>query len=117
MHEWKDAYCLGTRQVRASHPFLLRLVPLFPLVPSTPAVHPDQPTGASLTQMAFFASHPHGLSFRPRAYHFFGSTTLSASISSTLLGHDLLQPCILVLRRRIRRISLISMPAYLVFHL
>jgi hypothetical protein len=61
-----------------------RLVPLFPLVPPTPAVHPDQPTGASLTQPAFFASHPHGLSFCPRAYHFFDSTTLSASISSAM---------------------------------
>ena len=57
-------------------------VPFSSLVPPTPAVHPDQPTGAPLAQLSFFASHPHGFSFCPRAYHFFDSTNLSASISS-----------------------------------
>jgi hypothetical protein len=52
------------------------------VIPPTPAVHPDKPTGASLAQLSFFASHPHGFSLCPGAYHFFDSTTFSASTAN-----------------------------------
>jgi transposase len=42
----------------------------------------QQPTGAPLAQTRFLARHPHGLSLRRWAYHFFDSTTFSASMSS-----------------------------------
>src|SRR5579862_5004729 len=51
-------------------------------VPPAPAVHPDQPTGASLAQPCLFPHDTHRFSLRPRAYHFFASTTFSASRSS-----------------------------------
>src|SRR6266852_3355397 len=52
------------------------------LVPPAPTVHPDQPTGASLAEPCFFSHDTHRFSFRPRASHFFASTTFSASRSS-----------------------------------
>ncbi len=60
-----------------------RFVPFLPLVPPAPAVHPDQPTGASLAEPCLFPHDTHRFSLRPRAYHFFASTTFSASRSST----------------------------------
>src|SRR3989441_9541872 len=59
-----------------------RFVPCPSLVPPAPTVHPDQPTGASLAEPCFFSHNTHRFSFRPRAYHFFDSTTFSASRSS-----------------------------------
>jgi hypothetical protein len=35
-----------------------------------------------VAQPSFFANNPHGLSFGLRAYHFFDSTTFSASMSN-----------------------------------
>src|SRR5579864_1037832 len=58
------------------------LVPIPPPVPPAPAVHPDQPTGTSLAEPCFFPYDAHRFSLRPRAYHFFASTTFSASRSS-----------------------------------
>src|SRR6266436_4681204 len=57
-------------------------VPFSSLVTPAPAVHPDQPTGASLAEPCFFSHDTHRFSLRPRAYHFFASTTFSASRSS-----------------------------------
>src|SRR6266404_168227 len=59
-----------------------RFVPFPSLITPAPAVHPDQPTGASLAQPCFLSHDTHRFSFRPRAYHFFASTTFSASRSS-----------------------------------
>src|SRR2546427_13240088 len=59
-----------------------RFVPFPSLVPPAPTVHPDQPTGASLAEPGFFSHDTHRFSLRPRAYHFFASTTFSASRSS-----------------------------------
>jgi hypothetical protein len=56
-------------------------VPFLSPVPPAPAVHPDQPTGASLAEPCFFPHDTHRFSFRPRAYHFFANTTFSASRS------------------------------------
>src|SRR5258708_29885742 len=53
-------------------------VPFSSLVSPAPTVHPDQPTGASLTEPCFFSHDTHRFSFRPRAYHFFASTIFSA---------------------------------------
>src|SRR6266404_4328216 len=47
-------------------PFL----PFPSLLPPAPTVHPDQPTGASLTEPCFFWHNARRFSFRPRAYHF-----------------------------------------------
>ncbi len=58
-----------------------RFVPFLPPVPPAPAVHPDQPTGASLAEPCLFPHDTHRFSLRPRAYHFFASTTFSASRS------------------------------------
>ena len=57
-------------------------VPFSSLVTPAPAVHPDQPTGVSLAEPCFFSHDTHRFSLRPRAYHFFASTTFSASRSS-----------------------------------
>src|SRR5216684_10430 len=59
-----------------------RFVPFPSLVPPAPTVHPDQPTGASLAERCFFSHDTHRFSLRPRAYHFFASTTFRASRSS-----------------------------------
>src|SRR5713226_5910977 len=59
-----------------------RFVPFPSLVPPAPTVHPDQPTGASLTEPCFLSHDTHRFSFCPRAYLFFASTTFSASRSS-----------------------------------
>src|SRR6266702_6670667 len=59
-----------------------RVVPLLPPVTATPPGCPQQPTGASLAHPSFFARDPHRCSLRQRAYHFFDSTTFSASRSS-----------------------------------
>src|ERR1700739_1264921 len=59
-----------------------RFVPFLSPVPPAPAVHSDQPTGASLAKPCFFPHDTHRFSLRPRAYHFFASTTFSASRSS-----------------------------------
>src|SRR5712692_7507990 len=59
-----------------------RFVPFSALVPPAPTVHPDQPTGASLAEPCLFSYDTHRFSLRPRAYHFFASTTFSASRSS-----------------------------------
>src|SRR5438445_5381666 len=59
-----------------------RFVPFPPPVPPAPAVHPDQPTGASLAEPCFFPHDTHRFSLRLRSYHFFASTTFSSSRSS-----------------------------------
>src|SRR5258708_37122858 len=51
-----------------------RFIPFPSLVPPPPTVHPDQPTGASLTEPSFFSHATHRFSFCPPAYHFFAST-------------------------------------------
>src|SRR5271163_4424885 len=56
-------------------------VPFSSLITPAPAVHPDQPAGASLAEPCFFSHDTHRFSLRPRAYHFFVSTTFSASMS------------------------------------
>src|SRR5258708_40136526 len=58
-----------------------RFVPFPSLVPPAPTVHPDQPTGASLTEPCFLSHDTHRFSFCPPAYHFFASTTFTASRS------------------------------------
>ncbi len=58
------------------------LIPISPPIPPTPSVHPDQPTGVSLAESYLFPHYTHRFSLRLRAYHFFASTTFSASRSS-----------------------------------
>src|SRR5579863_5496730 len=60
----------------------LRIVRLPPPVTPTPSVHPHQPTGVPLAQPGLFSRHTHRLSLLLRAYHFFDSTTFSASMSN-----------------------------------
>jgi hypothetical protein len=45
-------------------------------------MHPDQPTGVPLAESGFFPHDTHRFSLDLRAYHFFDSTTFSASMSS-----------------------------------
>src|SRR5262250_3936116 len=75
-----EARALGCQLAQPSPQRLF--VPFPSLVPPAPTVPPDQPTGASLAEPCFFSHDTHRLSFCPRAYHFFASTTFSASRSS-----------------------------------
>jgi len=58
------------------------LVPIPPPIRPTPSLHPDEPTGVSLAESDFFPHDTPRFSLRLRAYHFFVSTTFSASMSS-----------------------------------
>ena len=70
------------RRIGISEATQRTFVPFLPPVPPAPAVHPDQPAGASLAEPCLFPHDTHRFSLRPRAYHFFASTTFSASRSS-----------------------------------
>src|SRR5712692_9012995 len=59
-----------------------RIVSLSGPVAPAPSVHPDQPTGVPLAQPRFLPYDTHCFSLGLRAYHFFDSTTFSASRSS-----------------------------------
>src|SRR5689334_18130848 len=75
-----EAWALG-RQLAQPSP-QRRFVPFLSPVPPAPAVHSDQPTGVSLAEPCLFPHDTHRFSLRPRAYHFFASTSFSASRSS-----------------------------------
>jgi len=90
-------------------------VPFSSLVSPASAVHPDQPTGASLTESYFFPYDAHRFSLRPRAYHFFASTTFSASRSSACCATILFSRPFSSSIWRSRRVSLTSMPPYFAF--
>src|SRR5947209_17892817 len=92
-----------------------RFVPCPSLVPPAPTVHPDQPTGASLAEPCFFSHDTHRFSLRPRAYHFFASTTFSASRSSACCATMFFSRPFSSSSWRNRRVSFTSRPPYFAF--
>src|ERR1700730_14494507 len=108
-----EARTLGCQLPQPSPP--RRFVPFLSPVPPAPAVHPDQPTGASLAEPRFFPHDTHRFSLRPRAYHFFASTTFSASRSSACCATIFFSRPFSSSNCRSRRVSFTSRPPYFAF--
>src|SRR6267143_3499451 len=92
-----------------------RIVPFPPSIAATPSVHSQQPTGAPLAQPGFFAHDSYRFSLRRWAYHFFDSTTFSASMSSACCATIFFSRPFSSSSCRSRRASFTSNPPYLVF--
>src|SRR5712692_9414244 len=92
-----------------------RIVSLSGPVAPAPSVHPDQPTGVPLAQPRFLPYDTHCFSLGLRAYHFFDSTTFSASRSSACWATILFSRPFSSSSCRSRLASFTSRPPYFAF--